>query len=434
MKPFLHGRRLLSLAALALAGSTAFLTWWWTTLMGLPDIGDPFDVAAFAPPIPDEANAFVLYREAFARLVEAPDKTTGLWPSAGPEERRWFDQSREALDLWRRGTGRPDALYISPHSINVATLLPVIQGLRSFSLLATLEGTRLEAEGNLDGALDWYIAILRSSRHCGKKGIIIERLVASGLGSVATARILAWLKDPQVEAASLRRLLAALIEADAMTPPASDSIKAEYLMMIRSFGDPAFDDPEALIPSHALPPAWTTGPGRTLVRLVRRIKTEPERSRRVSRLIVANWLAYCDRPKSTRPTLGTVGPSSVPLTTSSLLLYPIEPDAPADLKRLTTAEIDRWYESSLYLRFMFGINRFGEFRAGIDADRLAIANLIVTIASELWKKERGQYPSRPEDLVGPYLKSLPEAYLSAPLNQIRTPPAAGIGPAPRPRL
>ena len=83
---------------------------------------------------------------------------------------------------------------------------------------------------------------------------------------------------------------------------------------------------------------------------------------------------------------------------------------PADLKRLTTEEIDRWYQSSLYLRFMFGTTRFGEFDRLVAADRLSMANLIVAVASELWKQERGQSPPRPEDLIGTYLKSLPEAY------------------------
>ena len=38
-------------------------------LIGLPDVGDPFDVAAFrAFTIPDDRNAFVLYRRAATLL------------------------------------------------------------------------------------------------------------------------------------------------------------------------------------------------------------------------------------------------------------------------------------------------------------------------------------------------------------------------------
>ena len=43
--------------------------WWAAQLWGLPDIGDPFDVASFhAQTIPDDRNAFVLYRQAAARF------------------------------------------------------------------------------------------------------------------------------------------------------------------------------------------------------------------------------------------------------------------------------------------------------------------------------------------------------------------------------
>src|SRR5215475_9137846 len=57
------------LAACVAVAATAFAIWWLNSLNGLPDIGDPFDVAAFrAFSIPDEQNAFVLYRQAKARL------------------------------------------------------------------------------------------------------------------------------------------------------------------------------------------------------------------------------------------------------------------------------------------------------------------------------------------------------------------------------
>jgi hypothetical protein len=402
-------RWIVLVGALVLAGGSAFLMWRMTTLSGLPDIGDPFEVAAFGRPIPDDSNAFVLYKKAFSKLGEVPANATGLWASAGPDERRWLAENREALSLWKLGTARPDALYVPPAKQNLATGLPVVQGLRDFSLLASLEGSRLEAEGDLDGALDWYLAILRSSRHCGRGGPGIQRMVSCGLGKIGMDRLLGLVDGQKLDARSLRRLLDAVIEADAMTPPASDAIKGEYLMLANSFADPAFDDPLALIESP--PAAWSTGPGRTIVGVARRVMQEPERSRRVYRLIVANWLAYCDRPKSTRPVLGPPGSpptAGSPITNSTLLLYKVEPDAPEALKRLTTEDIKSWYESSLYLRFL--MVRSGQLARVIDSDRLSMANLTVTVANELCKKERGQYPEHVEELVGPYLKSLPEAY------------------------
>ena len=57
---------------LAIAG-TALAIWWLTSLNGLPDIGDPFDVAAFrAFSIPDDQNAFAFFRRANERLGRCP--------------------------------------------------------------------------------------------------------------------------------------------------------------------------------------------------------------------------------------------------------------------------------------------------------------------------------------------------------------------------
>jgi hypothetical protein len=99
--------------------------WWATQLFGLPDIGDPFDVRAFQSlTIPDERNAFVLYRQAADRLmpVVIPVTTSkeelaridvhATWSKADPIVRRWVldsDQIRAlagAWQFWRRDRER----------------------------------------------------------------------------------------------------------------------------------------------------------------------------------------------------------------------------------------------------------------------------------------------------------------------------------------
>ena len=68
---------MLTAAAVLLAMMIAPPLWWSIQLMGLPDIGEPFDVAAFrAIRIPDDRNAFVLYRQAAALLK--PLKSSGM--------------------------------------------------------------------------------------------------------------------------------------------------------------------------------------------------------------------------------------------------------------------------------------------------------------------------------------------------------------------
>ena len=69
---------MLTSAAVLLAMIAAPPLWWSMQLLGLPDIGDPFDVQAFRPfTIPDDRNAFVLYRQAADRLGPLDRRSAG---------------------------------------------------------------------------------------------------------------------------------------------------------------------------------------------------------------------------------------------------------------------------------------------------------------------------------------------------------------------
>ena len=117
---FRSRRRVWTAAAVLLAMILVPPLWWTLQLVGLPDIGEPFDVEAFRSfRIPDDRNACVLYREAAGRLrpLVASSKTHeqeinlhAPWSQADPAARRWVEDNREAMDLFRRGTERPDAL------------------------------------------------------------------------------------------------------------------------------------------------------------------------------------------------------------------------------------------------------------------------------------------------------------------------------------
>src|SRR5262245_33142022 len=91
-------RRALLLAYLAVGLAVGLALRWLTCLGGLPDIGAPFDVAAFrAVSVPGDRNAFPLYRKASAamepraRMVDASRFLRALrdgWSKADPELRR----------------------------------------------------------------------------------------------------------------------------------------------------------------------------------------------------------------------------------------------------------------------------------------------------------------------------------------------------------
>ncbi len=413
------GRLALVLGALVLAGSTAFVTWWTTTLVGLPDVGDPFDVEAFCRPIPDETNAFVLYKQATALLPKGPDEpATYDWKTASPAQKAWLERSRPALAIWRKGTERPDALYVNPATMTFELKLDVAQALRNFGRLALVEGSRLEEAGDFQGALDLYLALLRCSRHSGTRGTMIERLIGISMHGWVSTRLIRWAADPKVDAKLLRRALDASLAAGDATAPNSDGLKVEYLSLIHSINDPELmirlHDVNAVTPgtSGQSGPVLASERLRTsLLRVRRRTINEPERSRRVLRMIFANWLAYCDLPAPRQPPRVLPNPKITgkdPVKALLADLYVVDTNAPAAARALPPEKLANWFGSTLDAEMALPAYRaFGKAHA---RERSAQDALLFTLANELYKREHGKYPEKNEELVGPYLKALPSGY------------------------
>src|SRR5690348_8515768 len=92
---FKSRQRVLTAAAVLLAMLATPPVWWATQLMGLPEIEEPVDVQAIRSfRIPDESNAFILYRRAADRLkplkalrdqVAVPIIQLGPWPKNDDE-------------------------------------------------------------------------------------------------------------------------------------------------------------------------------------------------------------------------------------------------------------------------------------------------------------------------------------------------------------
>ena len=185
---FRSRRRVLTVAAMLLAMIVVPPLWWSLQLVGLPDIGEPFDVAAFRKfTIPDDRNAFLLYLEAADRLkpLHASSKAhaekidlNAPWSQADPAVRRWVEENREAMDRYRLGTERPDALDSAlPSDLDSPKL---DQALRSVHQLALLEASRQEERGDMAGAWTWYRAALRTTHHMTLHASFSMRLRAEG--------------------------------------------------------------------------------------------------------------------------------------------------------------------------------------------------------------------------------------------------------------
>ena len=156
----------------------------------------------------DEDNAWVLYRRADVLYHDWDGSPTSSWASASEGERKWLEDNREALAVWKQGTERSDALFIPPGDLTFDANLDVVQRFRGMIRLALLEASRLEAEGDFEGAWTWYRAALRGSRHCGLRGSLIERLIGIATHGRVVPLMTAWAGSPKVNAAMLRRALA----------------------------------------------------------------------------------------------------------------------------------------------------------------------------------------------------------------------------------
>jgi hypothetical protein len=395
----------------------------------VPDIGDPFDVALAQRPlmVADADNAFVLYEAAEAKLGKPPEQLQRAelnavhWAKMGPEVRSYLDQNRQAIELWRSGTNRPDALYCQPGAAAFNTSRRPVWDLWPLCKLALLEGDRLEAAGKPSEAWPWYLGVLRCSRHCGQHGWIMERALGADLHEEVSHRIVKWAADPRIDAPLLRQALDQTLAADALTEPLSDMLRYSYLLYRRELvEDVALVDGYAgYWPPHG-GPSWLDRLSIAISpRCYRRYQVfhlkacnDLERSRRVLQLLIANWLPQADRPVSMRAPVAIDAPT---------LFYAVDPSAralPPDafatalehtiLARSVVLGNTPEQEGKMFLHS----KKLWEGDGDLAREHRRRAALIVRLAAELYKREHGRDPSRAGELIGRDLPSLPEGIKS----------------------
>jgi hypothetical protein len=392
------------------------------SLGDLPDVGDPFDVAAAVRPIeiPDDENAFVSYSEAGRLLAKRfpafrqTDWTKLTWSNAGPEVRSYLESSRPALAVWSEGSERPDAVYHQPGKVAADTALPIVQDLRTLSQMAALECSRLEEAGAMAEAWTWYKNMLRASRHVGRHGSVIERWLGARDFDYAARRIIPWAADPRVDAALLRRALADTLASDALTPPLSVSMKRQYLLWQRDL-----DELRVMVNTIPLPGGqngWlekalgATKAKAPIQRARLTITNDVERSRRVLRLLYANWLPQMDKPANERAPIAIRSPT---------LIYASDATAPAAARAVAPEVLDAVIGQTLLAHEFFRPpNQFreggppwsgwaweGDSPLAREPRRRAV--LIVKLAAELYRREHGRPPANAGALLDGCLKELP---------------------------
>jgi hypothetical protein len=389
----------------------------------LPDVGDPFDVAAETRPVRilDDDNAFVLYtnvtrpRLHWPPPFKKPDFEKLTWSQAGEDVRAFVDEHRPALEFWREASARPEALYHQPSQILIDTLLPIVQEVSGLARMAGLEGSRHEEKGEMNQAWTWYRAMLRSSRHVGMHGVIIERLVGARMHELAAERALHWAADPRTDGKLLRQALDDILAADAMTPPLSRALKLDYLMYLHDLRDLRVLVTEIPMPGGRF--GWfeqmvkASGAKPQIQRIRLQATNDVERSRRAISLLFANWLAQVDKPASQRAPIAIQKPT---------VIFAADPTAPPAARAVPPEVLDQAIDHTAFAREVFhpppDLAAGGDSLLNAPFDPKSVlgrelrhrAVLIVMLAAELFGREQGHPPATAGALLGRYLKQLPE--------------------------
>jgi hypothetical protein len=419
---------------LAIAG-TALAIWWLTSLDGLPDIGDPFDVAALrAFSIPDDQDAFAFFRRANERRGRFPlapgdeaPAATGAWSEADSKVRAWAEANRPALDLFLRGAGCADGISRRPGEPYSGRYSDEL-GPRYLILLALLEGGRRAEGGDMAGCWDCYHAVLRATVHSMRRGAITERYFTALHHGWLRKRVQAWAADPRTTIPQLRRALQEAIESRPRLEWHAFSLKVEYLDWMRDLErtrHPVFyaiqEESTYRIGDMELPQNLAV----QLYHARRFLLREPERSRRAIRLLFANWIAHAEIPEP-GPRKATVTASFRGANrTDSVLLYPVGPAAPDGARALPAQEVASWLASAYDIKVIAWNRLWPSVRL---KEQAGYRELVVALAGELYRRERGMVPPTQEALVGTYLERLPDDGLDEFYGE--TAPIAPDEPAP----
>jgi hypothetical protein len=405
-------KRLALLAAYCLViGLMATLIWRATSLNDLPDVGQPFDVKEFtAYRVSESEDAFTLYRKAFAQVSQPPvGDVSALWRLVNS---RWSNvdetikarviNHRSALQLWRQGAERLLAMPIQPGDPATPTVeIEIVNRMVEFSWMALLEGARLEEEGNLAAAWEWYNTVLRASYHMRMHSTSNYAWASYTMYSLAADRIAPWIVNPQVNAMMLRCALEDLQAAARMSRPNSETLKADYLVLMSNI-----DHPERWINSSNTEVLLQAEFPR-LAQLITFLKREPERSKRVARILFTHWLAYADKPPSMRPKMSET--QSIGNESSPDFPYYVSSGVKGAAYPLTPHELYLWHRSTLYLKHFTFL--YSHSQPTMDVEQRSQSTLIVTLAEQLYLREHGKPPSQAKELVrAGYLKQLPMGY------------------------
>jgi hypothetical protein len=399
---------------LALAAGV-FAIWWLTSLSGLPDIGDPFDVAVFkSSQSPDDQNGVVFFQRALEKLTPLPEvpyaakstATTGSWSKLDPKLQRWVEANRPAIELLQQGADRSDVIW-GPADEFFWQRFPIVNP-GGLLWLALVEGGRRAETGDLAGAWDCYRAVLRATTHLRRRGNVTLRFIVNTFHAHLRRRLADWAADPKTTIPQLRRALDEAILGQPRLEWDVVSLKLEYIHLMDLLEQPRYslhrpidEDLTYRIGDFQVPDDWAM----YLFLGHRFLKREPERSRRAIRLLFANWLAHLEGPNPRQTSPAVRVSFSLKNRPNTMPLYPVSPEAPAGARVVSPRNLASWLVTTKDAKSVFWV---GLWPACFNQERRGNRQLVILLAEELYRREHGVLPPSEDALLGTYLQTLPD--------------------------
>lgn len=384
-----------------------------------PPVQEPFDIQAFiAASAPPAENAFDDYIAASKLLKSRVEfvQAEALGAGVAYEDRRiledqfiadietslssaklvdnpsigkWLDANAAALATWKSGTQKSAALYIRVDELLPSTLIPVVQDQRELVTSAAMQGLRLESQGEVAEAAEWYRAIQRASRHFAMKGVMVQRLVSFLMHKTAATAWRNWSQNASVTAEQLQTALQHAIEDDTLTPPLSETLRVDYMMFHNSLALPL---KEQLAFRSSIYRSTSRTPFEQGWDVAKIYMSEPQHSHSVGAEIYANWLKYIDMPRAERTSRKVEGTA----------IYSAATGSPSHNEHITFGSMmgPPILLDSFWMDIESCDRRFLNERA-------LQASLLVTLAVQWYHRDHGEFPDNLELLSGKYLDMLP---------------------------
>lgn len=218
------------------AGVAAFRVW------EIPVNGPGFDVNDVSvKTLPAEEATAAIYQQASEALVasakiaeykELPAQAG--WLHATFEERQWLRENQSALELTLLATAQRHGAFAVQHDAESLLHTPAAKAYPLGNLLL-LSARQLEANGELDKALERYVSALRLARHVAHRGSLVPWSMGNALQCRVYQWLMLWAADPEQDQQKLAGALKRVEAESSDFPPASTALKIEYLGTLHVF-------------------------------------------------------------------------------------------------------------------------------------------------------------------------------------------------------